>query len=90
MENTVAFSTLMELIRVVGAFVDAPIFFNLSVLNILVISFLFNMIIGILLGGIAPRAFVHNSERAQVVQSEVNPFDKLKGVKESYTGGGSY
>lgn len=58
MESTVAFSTLMELIQIVGAFVTAPIFFNLSIIHILVITFLFNMVIGILLGGIAPRHLI--------------------------------
>lgn len=90
MESTVAFSTLMELIQVVGNFVTTPLFFNLSVIHILIISFVFNMVIGILLGGVAPRAFVHNNERSQVYQTSVNAIDKAKGVKESYTGGGSY
>lgn len=55
MENTVAFSVLMELISVVGSFITTPMFFGLSVLNILVISFIFNYVIGLCLGGIAPR-----------------------------------
>lgn len=55
MENTVAFSTLMELISVLGTFCTTPLFFGLSVLNILVISFIFSMVIGLCLGGISPR-----------------------------------
>lgn len=59
MENTVAFGVLMELISVIGTFVTTPLFFGLSVLNILVISFIFSYVIGICLGGISPRAIVH-------------------------------
>lgn len=59
MENTVAFSVLMELISVLGAFVTTPMFFGLSVINILVISFIFSYVIGICLGGITPRAIIH-------------------------------
>lgn len=55
MEQTVAFANLMDLISFVGLFVTTPIFFGLSVLNILVISFVFNIVIGILLGGLSPR-----------------------------------
>lgn len=64
MESTVSFSILMELIQVVGAFVTAPLFFNLSVIHILIISFVFNMVIGILLGGVAPRHLVNISSSA--------------------------
>lgn len=59
MENTVAFGVLMELISFVGAFVTTPMFFGLSVINILVISFIFSYVIGICLGGITPRAIIH-------------------------------
>lgn len=59
MENTVAFSVLMELISVLGTFVTTPMFFGLSVINILVISFIFTYVIGICLGGITPRAIIH-------------------------------
>lgn len=59
MENTVGFSVLMELISVLGSFVTTPMFFGLSVLNILVISFIFTYVIGICLGGITPRAIIH-------------------------------
>lgn len=59
MENTIAFSVLMELISVLGSFVTTPMFFGLSVLNILVISFVFSYAIGICLGGISPRAITH-------------------------------
>lgn len=64
MENTVAFDTLMQLIQVVGSFVTTPIFFNLSVIHILVIAFVFNMIIGILLGGVSPRHLTYISSTA--------------------------
>lgn len=59
MENTVAFEVLMQLISVLGSFVTTPLFFGLSVLNILVISFIFTYVIGICLGGITPRAIIH-------------------------------
>lgn len=55
MENTVAFGVLMELISVVGTFVTTPMFFGFSVINILVISFIFTYVIGLCLGGISPR-----------------------------------
>lgn len=59
MEQTVAFDVLMQLISVLGSFVTTPLFFGLSVLNMLVISFIFSFVIGICLGGISPRAVVH-------------------------------
>lgn len=59
MENTVAFGVLIELISVLGTFVTTPLFFGLSVLNILVISFIFTYVIGLCLGGISPRAVIH-------------------------------
>lgn len=55
MENTVAFTELMNLLSVVGSLVTTPIFFGLSILHLLVITLIFNQVIGILLGGIAPR-----------------------------------
>lgn len=55
MESTTAFSVLMDLISVLGSFVTTPLFFGLSVINLLVLTFLFNMLIGLLLGGISPR-----------------------------------
>lgn len=55
MENTVAFTELMNLLSVVASFVTTPIFFGLSILHLLVITLIFNQVIGILLGGIAPR-----------------------------------
>lgn len=58
MENTVAFGVLMELISVLGSFVTTPMFFGLSVINILVISFIFTYVIGICLGGISLRVNV--------------------------------
>lgn len=49
----------MELISVLGSFITTPLFFGLSVLNMLVISFIFSFVIGICLGGISPRAVIH-------------------------------
>ena len=62
MENTVAFSNLMDLISVLSSFVNSPIFFGISFLQILVISVLFHMLIGLLLGGIMPRSLLVNRE----------------------------
>lgn len=56
MENTVAFSFLMDIIKFVGNFITAPIFFNLSILNILFISFILTHIISICIGGFPSRA----------------------------------
>lgn len=69
MENTVAFEVLMQLISVLGSFVTTPLFFGLSVLNILVISFIFNMVIGVCLGGINSRILL---TREKVSSAEVN------------------
>lgn len=82
MENTVAFTELMNLISVIGTFVSTPIFFGLSFLHILVISLIFSKVIGVLLGGIAPRS----KDNAGEVR-EVSPRD---GAKETYIGGGKY
>ena len=60
MENTAAFTTLMDLISVLSSFVNSPIFFGISFLQILVISVLFHMLIGLLLGGIMPRSHITN------------------------------
>ena len=62
MEDTVAFSTLMDLIFVLHYFVNSPIFFGISFLQILSISVLFHMLIGLLLGGIMPRSLLVNRE----------------------------
>lgn len=62
MEDTIAFSTLMDLILVLYNFVNYPIFFGISFLQILVISVLFHMLIGLLLGGIMPRPLLVNRE----------------------------
>ena len=59
MESSVAFGVLMDLISVLGSFVTTPLFFGLSVLNMLVISFIFSFVIGICLGEISPRAVIH-------------------------------
>lgn len=62
MENTVAFSNLMDLISVLSSFVNSPIFFGISFLQILVIFVLFHMLIGLLLGGVMPRSLLVNRE----------------------------
>lgn len=69
MENTVAFSFLIDIITFIGDFVTAPIFFNLSVLNILFISFILTHIIAICIGG-----FPDRTRNVRVV----NSYDKKK------------
>lgn len=64
MENTTAFDVLMQLIQVLGDFITSPIFFNLSVLNILFISFILTHIIAICIGG-----FPSRSKNVRVVDS---------------------
>lgn len=98
MENTVAFGVLMELISVLGTFVTTPLFFGLSVLNILVISFVFNYIIGLCLGGISPRANntrEKNPEKTGTSSSTsfsagVGQISARDGAKETYIGYGRY
>lgn len=70
MESSVAFGVLMELISVLGSFVTTPLFFGLSVLNMLVISFIFSFVIGICLGGISPRAVIHQVKASDRKDSE--------------------
>lgn len=55
MENTVAFSYLMDLIDVIGSLFTTQFIFGFSILNLVVIAFLFNSVIGLLLGHIEPR-----------------------------------
>ena len=64
MEQTVAFTNLLDLIRFVGLFVTTPLFFGLSVINLLVITFVFNLVIGILLGGNAPRVVYEKVDKS--------------------------
>lgn len=64
MENTVAFANLMDLISVFGTFCTTSLFFGLSVLNILIITFIFTKVIGILLGGTAPRLVMKNVDNS--------------------------
>lgn len=76
MENTVAFSFLMDIIAFIGNFITAPIFFNLSVLNILFISFILTHIIAICIGG-----FPDRTRNVRVV----NGYDKKKVNHDSKT-----
>lgn len=56
MENTTAFSTLTDLITIVGKFFTTPFVFGLSFLQITIIITAFYLIINIMLGGrITPR-----------------------------------
>ena len=74
MENTTAFSTLIDMISFIGSFITTPIFFGLSVLNILFISFILTHIIAVCIGG-----FPDRTRNVRVV----NGFDKAKANKDS-------
>ena len=87
MENTVAFQELMNLISVIGSFVTTPIFFNLSIMHLLVITLIFNQVIGILLGGIALRV---NFGRNNSTSGDVREVSARDGARETYIGGGKY
>ena len=50
-----AFSSLLNLISFLGDFLTTPIWFGLSFIQLLLLSFVIHYIIGILLGGISPR-----------------------------------
>jgi len=76
MENTTAFSTLIDMISFIGSFITTPIFFGLSVLNILFISFILTHIIAVCIGG-----FPDRTRNVRVV----NGFDKAKANKDSKT-----
>lgn len=62
MEQTTAFSGLLDLINFIGSFVVTPIWFGISFLQLLAISFLVYYVIGILLGGIAPLPSIFKHE----------------------------
>lgn len=97
MENTVAFSYLMDLISVIGDLFTTQFIFGFSIFNFIVITFLFNAVIGILLGGIEPRAknpsdiaYQKSSTTTPMsagVRQVPTPFD---GAKETYIGYGRY
>lgn len=63
MENTTAFSTLTDLITIVGKFFTTPFVFNVSLLQIAIIITSFYFIINIMLGGrITPRHISHEED----------------------------
>lgn len=96
MENTVAFSYLMDLIEVIGSLFTTQFIFGFSIFSLIVIAFLFNAVIGILLGGIEPRA-KNPSDTAYQRSSTSNPFSSgareiypSDGAKETYISYGRY
>lgn len=96
MENTVAFAYLMDLIEVIGSLFTTQFIFGFSIFNIVVITFLFNAVIGILLGGIELRA-KSPSDMAYQRSNTSNPFSagvreipSRDAAKESYVGYGRY
>lgn len=63
MENTTAFSYLLDLISVIGNIFTTPFMFGLSILQIIMIPVAFYFILNILLGGrISPRNTSHEEE----------------------------
>lgn len=57
--DSYAYAGLVDLISFIGTFVSTPMWFGLSVLQLLVIVFCVHFVIGICLGGIShsPRAY---------------------------------
>lgn len=63
MENTVAFSTLTDLITIVGKFFTTPFVFGISFLQIVIIIVSSYFILNIMLGGrISSRHISHEEE----------------------------
>ena len=63
MENTTAFSYLLDLISVIGNLFTTPFMFGLSILQIVMIPVTCYFILNILLGGrISPRNTSHEEE----------------------------
>lgn len=63
MENTTAFSCLVDLITVIGNLFTTPFIFGLSILQIIIIPVVSYFILNILLGGrIAPRNISREEE----------------------------
>lgn len=93
--ETTAYSGLLDLITFIGSFITAPIWFGISFLQLLVISFVIHYVIGIALGGIAPRVPFERKPHIDynnhhVSQGMVYSKDWTNGVRETYTGGGKY
>ena len=63
MENTTAFSYLTDLISVIGSIFTTPFIFGLSILQIVILTVIFHVIISIFLGGrISSRHISHDEE----------------------------
>lgn len=63
MENTVAFSYLLDLITVIGELFTTPFVFGLSILQILIICTVSYFLLNIMLGGrIIPRNTSHEED----------------------------
>lgn len=92
---------LYDLISFIGSFITSPLWFGLSVLQLMAIAFIVHFIIGILLGGITPRtsferSFVSEKKPSEnvlnhdVSQRMRSPNEFFSGSKEKYVGGGKY
>lgn len=96
MENTVAFSYLMDLIEVIGNLFTTQFIFGFSILNLTVIAFLFNAVIGLLLGHIEPRSkspsdvAYSRSSTSTPMSAGVRQIPSRNGAKETYIGYGRY
>ena len=99
MENTVAFGYLMQLIEVIGSLFTTQFLFGFSILNLITIAFLFNAVIGVMLGGIEPRAKnpsdtayqrANTSQPLKPFSAGVREIPPTNGAKETYIGYGRY
>lgn len=86
MTETTAYSGLLDLITFIGSFITEPIWFGISFLQLLVISFIIHYVIGIALGGIAPR--VPFERKPHVDRNNSN--DLTDSFSETYAGGGKH
>lgn len=96
MENTVAFSYLLDLIEVIGSMFTTPFMFGFSIFNIVVISFLFNAVIGLMLGGIEYRSknpsdiAYQKSNTSEPFSAGARTISPRDGAKETYISYGRY
>lgn len=94
--STPAFAYLMDIISFIGDFVNSPIWFGISFMQMLIIAFVIHYVIGIALGGVNLRIHGPNSpyapfdNKGHVRQGWVSDRDRNAGVRETYIGGGRY
>lgn len=84
MTQTTAYRGLIEIINFIGSFVNESLFFGVSFIQLLAIAYCLHFVIGILLGGIAPRVSFNNSKPkdSQTLFAKPVP-SKIKITKEA-------